>query len=220
MDGPAPSAYRAESLPSTPGYRLDMRRLRARCWWVTFGSALIALLSLVAAWAQATRFVDFVPAAPSWAHWLAGDEGFLFTSAIMLATTIAWLAWLYRAVANLKAVSASAMTYGPVAAVVWCLIPIVSLVMQFFVVRAVWHGTVRRADTAPLLVVAWAASFLAPAVVALLPAMLAGNIEAYDIRAEAFANVLQAVSSALTAVLTYALTRAQDSLTDISETFA
>lgn len=159
-------------------FQLNLSLLQRRAWWVIFGSAVVALLSLIAAAAQFAAIADVqLPISEPWQAWMMGDQAFLLISAALLATTLMWLFWLYRAVANLQAVSAPAMTFSPTAAVVWSLVPIISLVMQFFILRATWQATMRRMDAAPLLVTLWAFSTFAPAAAALVPTVLSGNID-------------------------------------------
>jgi hypothetical protein len=216
------AGYRPDPLPhSRPAATVQLVPLRWRAWWVAFGSALVAALSLIAMWAQAVAFVPLVlPPVPSWAYWMAGEEGFALTSAALVATTIIWLFWVYRAVANLKGISAPAMSFGPAAAVIWCLIPLVGLVMQYFVMRAIWQGTFRQSGSIVPPVALWAASAVAPAAAALVPVLLVGSIDGYDVRWEAIANLMQALSCGLTAALTLIITRGQGDLTDVADTFS
>jgi Domain of unknown function (DUF4328) len=204
-----------------PSFQLNLSLLQRRAWWVVFGCIVTALMSVGAAVSQGAALAEFgLPIPWAWQAWMMGEAFFMLVSAAFLATTIIWLFWIYRAVANLKAVSAPAMTWSPVAAVVWCLIPLVSVVMQFFIVRSIWQARFQRSDSAPLLVTLWALSVLLPAAATLIPMFQTGDLAAYDLRSEAAANGLQALSSLLQAVLVLQLTRAQTGLRNLADTFA
>lgn len=203
---------------ATPSYQLKLTPLRSRAWWVTFGCGIIALSSLLAAAAQGAAINDL--AIPDWADWLGSDEGYLIIAASSMATGLVWLFWLYRAVANLHALGAPAMNWSPGAAVIWCLVPLVNLIMQFFILRAVWQASNARSHAVPPLVATYAVSAVLPILVAFAPVIATGNIDEVNLSAEATANVLQAVSSALLATLTLGLTRAQAALRTAADIFA
>jgi hypothetical protein len=213
--------YRVDQLPRRLGSQFDLGRLRSRCWWVAFGCAVTgAMFASVGVIQLALLRASARPSTSDWQSWLVGDEFFAMASAASLATTLIWLAWLFRAAANLKAISAPAMTWSPRAAVIWELIPVVNLVMGFFILRAVWQGSFSRPDSAPLLVCAWAISAIAPLAISVIPAVAAGDLGAFDLRAEAAANLLQALACALQAALTMQVTRAQVTLRDTAKIFA
>ncbi len=204
-----------------PGHQTDIHRLRSRCWWVVFGCVVTAALFTLVGVIQLTMLNEIdLPITWEQQGWLTGEEFFGIVTAASLATSVVWLAWLFRAVANLRAISAPAMTWSPRAAVVWNLIPLVNLVMGFFILRSVWQASFGRADTAPLLVSSWAITAIVPAVTALAPAIMAGDLAAYDVRAEAAANLLQMVNCGLAALLVIQLTRAQAHMRHVADTFA
>lgn len=204
-----------------PSSQLNLPLLQRRAWWVVFGAVIAGGLSLTIAAAQwATIATIPLPVPPSLIQWLLSDDAFVLISAALVAMTIMWLFWLHRAVANLRAVSAPAMIWSPGAAILWCLIPIISWAMGFFIMRAIWRGTFGRTDLAPFLVTGWAVAAIAPTAVALIPVAFANDINAYDLRSEALANGLQALACALEASLVMSLTRGQAGMRSISDTFA
>jgi hypothetical protein len=96
----------------------------------------------------------------------AQDNRQRFLAAVGLAggipTSIVFLAWVYRANRNARALGAAWMRYGPVWSVGCFFIPIVSLYAPYLVVREIWRASLPgpggqpRAPASPLLGAWWA----------------------------------------------------------------
>ncbi len=194
--------------------------LRRHRYFVCY-SALSAGMAVLAAGAQYVSItaLPLTSAMQPWIVWLAGEDFFLLSSIILFASQISFLFWLARSVAILRGTGAPAMTFTPRAAVIWCLVPIVNLVAQFFVLRAIWRATMRTSAAAPALVSAWAASCLTP-LVAVLPSLLSGDVPITQLHYEALANVFQALSLVIQIILVVRLTRAQADVKNLVDTFA
>jgi hypothetical protein len=209
----------AEGAPRS--YQVNLPRLRRRAWWVIFGCIVTAMLFAAVGTTQLVLLNNVnAPLSTQQLAWVTSDEFFIIVSAASLATFVMWLFWLYCAVANLRATAGSAAIWSPVAAVAWNLIPIVNLVMGYFIMRSVWQGSVQRPNAVPILVSIWTIGFAAPTAIALLPAILAGSLTAYDMRAEAAANLLQALACLAQAILAWRITGAQTTGRTIADTFA
>jgi hypothetical protein len=110
----------------------------------------------------------------SWAEITASDAQTLLVrlalESVVLFTGVSFLAWIYRAHKNLKALGALDLEYSTGWAIGWFLIPIINVYFGYQVVREIWNASARRAGRfgetvgrskeSPLLIVLWWGSWL------------------------------------------------------------
>jgi hypothetical protein len=103
------------------------------------------------------------------AHSFTGDVVFQIQMTLLAATAIAFMTWLYRCRANLRAFGTRRLRYSRNWAILGFLIPVVNLVRPYKVVREVWQAsdpsTTHPLDwmtlKPPLLLRAWWGTFVA-----------------------------------------------------------
>jgi len=141
------------------------------------------------------------------AHGLVGRVVFRTQITLLAATAVAFMAWLYRCRANLRAFGTRRLRYPRNWAVFGFLIPVLNLVRPYQVVREVWQAS--DPDTAnpldwmnvktPLLLRAWWGTFVAFLVFKTLAWWMAWS-SAYDLLRLQIASGVLALADALAAV--------------------
>jgi len=96
--------------------------------------------------------------------YLASDD-FMFIVAslqlvLMLVTAIVFLMWVYRANANLRALSGVAMRFTPGWSVGWFFVPIMCVFRPYQVLREIWHVSHGTTGTGHGVVTVWWALFI------------------------------------------------------------
>lgn len=102
-----------------------------------------------------------------WDGWVAVFQ--LIRFLVILATASAFLIWLYRANANVRALGADDMMGSPGLGIAWFFIPLANLFMPYMTVRDVWRASARPRDwqgeSAPATIIAWWILWLAGGVI-------------------------------------------------------
>jgi len=124
--------------------------------WLLWANAAASAASILFAWRR-----GFDPFSIGDSETLYG----LAASALLFATAILVLIWLYRANAGARALGAEDMMVSPGWAVAWFFVPLANLVMPFIAMRELWKASANPRDwqlaSAPLAIPLWWAFWLA-----------------------------------------------------------
>jgi hypothetical protein len=158
------------------------------------------------------------------AHGVIGEVVFQMQMTLLVATAIAFMTWLYRCRANLRAFGTRRLRYSRNWAVLGFLIPVVNLVRPYQVVREVWQasdpGTTDPLDwmtvKPPQLLRAWWGTFVAFLVFKILAWWMMWSA-AYDLTRLQIADGVLLLADLLAAVSVTLVYFVIDHITDAQE---
>jgi DNA-binding response OmpR family regulator len=120
-----------------------------------------------------------------------------FTLLILyVLSAVAFLVWIYRSYARLKARKITGLRYGPRRAVLWFFVPVAFFFMPRRVVTELWYanpvpagGRVERRRRVPLLIASWWTIFVAFAISAVMTTFTTANPTITDLFRQTWTNV-------------------------------